>query len=61
MDHSISQKGTKTRAREATHGPALASSQQCPKCESQHVLRTQSENGKRMGDFMCARCSTFFS
>lgn len=61
MDHRVSQKGTKTKARQATHGRAIASSQQCPTCGSRHVIRTQSVNGKQAGDYMCARCSTFFS
>ena len=49
-----------TRKREATHGTALVGHGQCPNCPSRHVLKTQSENGKRAGDLWCACCGAFF-
>lgn len=61
MDHAVSQKGTKTKARKATHSRLLAGGARCPACGSQHVLRTESENGMRMGTHWCARCSAFFT
>jgi predicted RNA-binding Zn-ribbon protein involved in translation (DUF1610 family) len=50
----------RTRARQATHGTALAGGLRCPKCASAHILRTQSRNGRLAGEFMCANCSEFF-
>ena len=61
MDRSVSQRSTKTRPREATHGRALATSIRCQLCGCRHVIETQSKNGKRDGDYMCARCGGFFS
>lgn len=62
---SINQKlGIKprTKLRQATHAAALATGFiRCPECGCGHVLRTQSSNGRLLGDFMCALCSHFFS
>lgn len=49
-----------TRKRQATHGTAIVGSAQCVTCGSRHVLKTQSENGKRAGDLWCAGCGAFF-
>lgn len=49
-----------TRKRQATHGTALAARVPCPDCGSTHVMRTQSCNGRRLGEFWCA-CGRFFN
>lgn len=58
MDTRISQKGTKTRTRQATHGSLLASSLRCPQCGCSHVIRCVHAN--RSAAFMCGACSHFF-
>lgn len=61
MDTSVSQKGTKTKARRATHSRLVAGAARCPECGCRHVLRTESSNGMRMGTHWCARCAAFFT
>lgn len=57
MDDAISQKGTKTRARQATHGSLIVSAQQCPKCGCRHVLKAVALNVITQGDYFCASCA----
>lgn len=38
---------------------ALAS-QCCKACGSHHVLTTVSSNGRKLGEFWCGNCGTFF-
>lgn len=59
-DDRISQKGTKTRTRAATHGAAIVSDRRCPQCHGRQVLRTQSKNGRQAGACWCGSCGAFF-
>lgn len=59
-DARVSQKGTKTRARQATHGRALVSSLRCPRpeCQCRQVIRTQASNAPAA--YLCCGCGQFF-
>ena len=53
-DRRVSQKGTKTKTRQATHGRMLATSLRCPECGCRQVMKTMSSNGMRAGKHWCA-------
>jgi hypothetical protein len=57
-DARVSQKGTKTRKRAATHATALVTNGRCPKCNARHIIACQASNSKT--DRMCCQCGHFF-
>lgn len=46
--------------RKATDSSAKATGVLCVTCRSSYVLRTQSQNGRLAGDYMCCACGAFF-
>jgi transcription elongation factor Elf1 len=59
-DDAISQRGTKTRARSATHSPRLVSAMRCPTCGGRQVLHSVAENARALGAFWCGSCGDHF-